>query len=334
MIWTAFRGLLATLVAAVALGGCGGDDESPPPSGPLADALAGIGGGGAHGSLGVGWVDPQLIQRSGAGGASLMEAALGPNASSLIKEAPRIQREFGFDPRSADRLVSVGGSYAFGLRMDGVDGGRLASALVDAGGESTEDGDLQLIEIGDYAVVPDPLLRLDVRGLGAFDAIAPDRVALAISDRALNALLGVGDRLIDEPIYRAAADCLQGSVAVRMVPDQLVIAADLGVNLIGIGVTEEGEILCTLGGEPERAEEIAAALERMLAPGARDPVSGERIDQSVTGVEVEHSQYDGVEVVRAEGAAAGARPDGYFLRTIALGSLARLINGQDESVIP
>ena len=334
MISTALRGLLAAVAAALVLGGCGGDDESAPPTGPLADALAAIGGGGAHGSTGVGWVDPQLMERSGVADVSLMEAALGPNASSLVKEAPRIQREFGFDPRSAERLVSVGGSYAFGLSMDGVDGRRLASALVDAGGKSSEDGDLQLIEIGDYAVVPDPLLRLDVRGLGAFDAIGARRVVLAISDRARNDLLGLGDRLLDEPIYRAAADCLAGSVAARMVPDQLVIAADLGVNLIAIGVTADGEILCTLGGEAERADDIAAALERMLAPGARDPVSGERIDKSLTGVQVEHSQYDGVEVVRAEGTSPGSRPRGYFLRTIALGSLARLINGQQESVIP
>jgi hypothetical protein len=72
----------------------------------------------------------------------------------------------------------------------------------------------------------------------------------------------------------------------------------------------------------------------MLAPDARDPVSGERIGTSLTGVEVEHSQYDGVEVVRAEGTAPGPRPRGYFLHTVGLGSLARLINGQQGSVIP
>jgi hypothetical protein len=123
-------------------------------------------------------------------------------------------------------------------------------------------------------------------------------------------------------------------VAVRMIPDQLVIAADLGVNLIGIGVTGDGEILCALGGTPERADDVAAALERMLAPDARDPVSGERIGKSLGGVEVEHSQSDGVEVVRAEGKAAGPRPSGYFLHTVGLGSLARLINGQQQGVIP
>jgi len=335
MLRRALSGLVAALAtAALALGGCGEDEEGQPPEGPLADALAGIGGGGAHGSLGVGWVDPQLVERTGAGGARLMVTALGPNAGSFIEVAPRIRREFGFDPLTAERLISVGGSYAFGLRMDGVDGRRLAAALIGAGGESRRAGDVELIEIGDYAVVPEPLLRLGVRGLGAFDALSRQRVVLAISDRARSALLGEGDRLLDEPIYRAAADCLDGSVAVRMIPDQLVIAADLGVNLIAIGVTGEGEILCALGGTPERADDVAAALERMLAPDARDPVSGERIGRSLTGIEVEHSQYDGVEVVRAEGTAPGPRPRGYFLHTVGLGSLARLINGQQESVIP
>lgn len=328
-------GGLAVLLATttLALGGCG-DDDQPPPSGPLAEALGEIGGGGAHGSLGVGWVDPQLVERGGAGGARLMAAALGPNAGSLIEVAPRIRREFGFDPLTAERLVSVGGSYAFGLRMDGVDGRRLAAALVRAGGESRRAGDLEMVEIGDYAVVPGPLLRLDVRGLGAFDALGRDRAVLAISDRARSALLGRGDRLLDEPIYRAAADCLDDAVAVRMIPDQLVIAADLGVNLVAIGVTRDGEILCVLGGSPDRAADVVEGLRRTLAPDSRDPVSGERISESLAGVDVTCKTYDGVEVVRAEGTAAGPRPSGYFLRTISLGSLARLINGQSESVIP
>jgi hypothetical protein len=329
-------GGLAVLLAttALALGGCGGDDEQPQPSGPLAEALAGIGGGGAHGSLGVGWADPQLVKQSGAGGARLIAAALGPNAGSVIEVAPRIRREFGFDPLRAERLESVGGSYAFGLRLDGVDGRRLAAALVRAGGESQEAGDLELVEIGDYAAVPDPLLRLEVRGLGAFDALGRDRVVLAISHRARSALLGRGDRLLDEPIYGAAADCLDDAVAVRMIPDQHLLAADLGVNLVAVGVTGDSEILCVLGGTPERAGDVAQGLAKTLAPGARDPVSGERISESLTAVEIARETYDGVEVVRAEGTAPSPRPSGYLLRTVSLGSLARLINGQTESVIP
>jgi hypothetical protein len=321
------HGLLAALAAAsLALGGCGGD-ENRPPDGAFADALAEIGGGGAHGSLGVGWADPQVVEESGLG-PRLIADALAPNASSLIESAPRLRREFGFDPLTADRLVSIGGSYAFGLRLEGVDGGRLRDALVRAGGESRPADDADLVEIGHYAVVPDPLLRLDIRGLGAYDALGPDLVVLAISEHARSALLGEGDRLIDEPIYRAAADCLQDVVAVRMIPDKLLLSSEVGVDAVAVGVTADSEVMCVIGGSPERADDVASTLERTLGPGARDPRSGERISDSVTGVEVDRGGYDGVEWVRAEGDAAGAHPRGYLLSTVPLGSLVSLINGQ------
>jgi hypothetical protein len=228
---------------------------------------------------------------------------------------------------SADRLVSVGGSYAFGLRLEGLDGQRLRDALVRAGGESRAADDLALVDIGHYAVVPDPLLRLDVSGLGAFDALGPDLIVLAISNQARSALLGEGDRLIDEPTYRAAADCLGGVVAVRMIPDKLLLSSEVGVDAVAVGVTADSEIMCVIGGSPERAADVASALERTLAPGARDPVSGERISDSLTGVEVARDSYAGVQWVRAEGVPSGAHPRGYFFSTIPLGSLVSLIGG-------
>src|SRR5436189_3650157 len=109
---------------ALAVAGCGGAPSSPPPTGPFAETVATIGGGGAHGSLGIGWADPQLVAKASAG-AELIGGALGPNARSVIEEAPRLRRRFGFDPLTAERLVSVGGSYAFGLRLDGLDGRQL-----------------------------------------------------------------------------------------------------------------------------------------------------------------------------------------------------------------
>ena len=63
-----------------------------------------------------------------------------------------------------------------------------------------------MIEIGAYAVVPEPLLHAGVNGLGAYDAFGRDLVVLGIADRAVNALLGEGERLLDEPVYAAAAD--------------------------------------------------------------------------------------------------------------------------------
>jgi hypothetical protein len=312
---------LVLAAATVAAGACGQEEGQPAPTGAFANALAQIAGGGAHGSLGVGWAEPGLVAPR------LIADALGPNASSLIDSAPRLRHEFGFDPLSADRLVSVGGSYAFGLRLEGLDGGRLRDALLHAGGESRPADGFDLVEIGDYAVVPEPLLRLDVRGLGAFDALGPDLIVLAISDHARSALLGEGDRLIDEPTYRAAADCLGDVVAVRMTPDKLLLSSEAGVDAVAVGVTADSEVMCVIGGSAERAADVVATLERTLGPDARDPVSGERISDSLRRVRVTSDSYDGVQWVRAEGTPAGAHPSGYFLSTIPLGSLVSLING-------
>ena len=65
-----------------------------------------------------------------------MADALLPNAGSVIEAAPRLRERFGIDPFAADRLISVGGSYAFGLRLEGVDGTRLRESLIAAGGRS------------------------------------------------------------------------------------------------------------------------------------------------------------------------------------------------------
>jgi hypothetical protein len=310
------------------LAGCGDDDSSnPEPTGPLAEALASVGGGGANGSLGVGWADPQLVEESG-GGVRLIAEALGPNAGSVVESGTRLRRRFGLDPQSAEQLVSVGGSYAFGLRLDGVDGRELGRALVAAGGQARKASEVDLVQIGDYAVVPQPLLSSGVNGLGAFDAIGRELTILAISDRARDTLLGRGDRLLDEPTYRAAADCLEDVVAVRMIPDKLLLSTEQGVDLLALGITADGnEVLCVLGGTPERADDIASALETSLAPDARDPVSRAPIGDSVASVQVAADGYEGVEEVRAELTLAKGQAPGFLFGAVARGSLVGLING-------
>jgi hypothetical protein len=321
----------AAVALAIAVSGCGEDSETQPPAGPLADALAGIGGGGEGASLGVGWADPRLVNE-GPAGTELIADALGPNAGSVVEAAPRLSRRFGLDPLSAEALTSVGGSYAFGIRLDGVDGRRLRRALLAAGGRARHGGGLELVEIGDYAVVPEPLLSTGVNGLGAFDAFGRRLIVLAISDRARAALLGRGDRLIDEPTYRAAADCLGDVVAARMVPDKLLISAELGVDLVAVGVSDEGELLCVLGGTAERADQVAAALETSLDRDARDPASGEPIGHSVAAVEVARSAYEEVEVVRAEVTLASGQEPGYLFGTLSRGAVVGMINASPETI--
>jgi hypothetical protein len=312
------------LVSAVALAACGDDGDRPPPDTPLADALATIGGGGANGSLGVGWAEPDLVEDAG-GGTELIDAALGPNADTYVKAAPELRRRFGIDPLAADRLVSVGGSYAFGIRIDGVDGAPLGLAIARSGARERAQGDLFLTD-GTYAVAPDPLIDAGLK-LGAYGAFGPDEAILTISRTSRAALLGRGDRLTEEPIYRAAADCLGDVAAVRMVPDRLLLSTELGVDLVAVGAGEGRDVLCLLGGDAARANEIAAALERSLDPAARDPVTGEPLIGSIRTTDVSRSSYDGVEVVRAALTPSAGEPPGFLFGTISRGSLVRMVGG-------
>ncbi len=301
---------------------CGGSDGQPP-SGPLADTLAQIGGGGEHGSLGIGWTEPRLARLAGLD-PELMARALGPNAQSVVEAAPALRRRFGLDPLAARRLVSVGGSYAFGLRMDGVGATGLQSALARVGHGKPGNGAV-LVDVGGYAQVPDPLLSSGVLGLGARDAFGPDFAVLAISENSRASLLGRNGRLIDQPIYRAAADCLGDVVAARMIPDKLLLSVETGIELVAVGLDRDREVLCVLGGTAERARRAEAGLRASLAPGARDPRSRESMSRLVKDVQVERSSYDGVQVVQVELRPVGE--PGFLFGTIGRGSLVQLING-------
>lgn len=318
----------------MALAGCGAGEEEPaPPTGPLAETLGEIGAGGTNASLGMSWVEPRLVAK--VGGARLMQLVLAPNADTVVEGAAMLDRRFGFDPLDADRLVSVGGSYAFGLRLDGVDGRGLAKALVAEGGTSrTEDG-LQVVEIGDYAVVPHALLEADVNGLGAFDALGSELSVLAISDRARSALLGEGERMLDQPAYAAAAQCLGGDViAARMIPDKQLLGTDLGVDLVAVGITSDRDLLCVVGGSSQRAAEVEGSLRAGLAADAHDPVTGERFGRSIAGLDVTRTNIAGAEVVRAELELTPGTGPGLLLGAISTGSLVSLINGETESPLP
>jgi hypothetical protein len=316
------------LLSSVCLAACGGGADQPAPTGPFADTLAELGGGGENGSLGVGWTDPQLAREAGVG-RRLMADALGPNAESVVEAAPALERRFRFDPLSAERLVSVGGSYAFGLRADGIDGSSLRGELMRAGGHAKEnDEGVGLVDVGPYAQVPQPLLRSGVFGLGARDAFQPDFTVLAISATSRAALLGRDGRLLDQPIYRAAADCLGNVVAARMVPERLLLSVEVGIDLVAVGITPSREVLCVLGGTGERARRTAVALRSALAPNARDPRTGQPLSELVQpGAKVETSSYEGVEVVRAELTPVAGRR-GFFFGTIARGSLVQMISAR------
>jgi hypothetical protein len=112
-----------------------------------------------------------------------------------------------------------------------------------------------------------------------------------------------------------------------MVPDKLLISVELGVDLVAVGIARDREVLCVLGGTPERAERIAAALRSGLAPGSLEPRTGRPISDLVRGVEVTRASYEGVEVVRAAMRPAPGEGLGFAFEAIGRGSLPELING-------
>ena len=327
------RVLIATAaaIASIAAGsGCGGNDDTTttptPPTGPLARALATIGGHGANGSLGVGWAQPTLVRRIG-GDPDLIAEALAPNAASVVDARRALDRRFGLDPLAADRLVSVGGSYAFGLRLDGVHAPRLQRALVRAGG-ARPSGDAGLVNAAGYASVPDPLLALSITGLGARDAFTDTSIILAISDTARAALLGRGERLIDEPHYAAAADCLGDVAAARMIPAKLLLSVELGFDQVAMGVGRDREVLCVLGDSQDAADGFAAEMRRSLAPAARDPRSDDRIGAQIASVQVDSYSDGGIAVARATLTPRSSAPVGFLFAAVARGSLGALITGR------
>jgi hypothetical protein len=325
---------IASILIVVSLASCGGEEPGPPANG-FAAALASVGGGGEHGSLGVGWVDERAALRLPPPTRTELERALGPNAASVLKAAPKLRRRFGFEPDAATALVSLGGSYAFGLRLDGVEASGLRRALVAAGGVVSAADGVRLLGIGGYAEVPRPLLAAGVSGLGARDAFAPDRTVLAISETARASLLGLGDSLLEQPDYAAAASCLGNVIAARLIPDVLVLSTDLHTDLIAVGIARppgggrpRQEVLCLLGGTAADAGRHTAALRDTLAPMARVPRLGEVVGRRVTTVKVERPDA-AVEAVRARlGLAAGARP-GFLFDLVAAGALPALL-GEDR----
>jgi hypothetical protein len=309
---------ISVIATALLLGGCGDDQEpnEPVPVGPLATVMADIGGG-EQASPGVSWADPQLVERIGADG-ELIADALGSKADALARKAAELKRRYDLDPLRAGRLISMGGSDAVGVRLDGIDGRDLAQALLDDGARSEPEDGLELMELD-----------------GTFNAFGDDVAVIAISHRARGALLGEGPSLVNRPIYAAAAECLGPDVvAARIVPHKQLPAIEAGIELVAVGVTGGAEVLCALGGAPDRSDAIQKSLRVSLAPSARDPVTAAPLEGVVAGVEVRRTPLAGVEAVRAEVERTARAKAGFLLAAIPSGSLVATINGEPESFLP
>jgi hypothetical protein len=317
----------------IAFAGCGEREETipRPPTGAFAGALATIDGDSTTTGIGIGWLDQAALREAG-GDQGTIGDALAPNASAVYAASPTLAKRFGFDPRRADRLVSIGGSYAFGLRTDGLPAPRLEHILVRNGAEHRRQGDVNLVDAAPYASVPQPLLDAGVRGLGARDAFAADATILAISDTARASLLARSERLIDNPTYAAAADCLGDVVAARLIPAKLVRSTELGTDIVALGVERpaaggefDHEVICTIGSSADGADAIAEALRGSLAQDATDPVTGEPVKSAIGSAAVERLDSRGLELVRARIQLAPGQAPGYVNEAYPRGSVTAFL---------
>jgi hypothetical protein len=317
-------------VCALLLAGCGGgEDELDSPSEEpteFARALEGIGQGAAPEGTGFGWIDIAAIREAaGPDAVRAVARALGPGADELLERGAGIERAIGFDPLAADAVTSLGASYAFGIRLDGVRAVRLGDLLRDAGARDYPIGAWTGYDLGEQgqASTSGPLAALD--NLGSRVAIRPGAAILARVDSARHALLGVGESpLADERLAFATA-CLGDVDAARTLPGA-------SPALIAIGrrpgpSSAPAEVLCAIGDSAADAERRAEALTEAFAPDAAEPLTGQPMSELVASAEIDQLADGELHAARARLAPVPGAPAGLLFRALVRGSVLPYVEG-------
>lgn len=315
---------LAALAVAAATGAGCGDGEKPasettPPTRYEA-ALASVGEGVSPTGVGFGWID-----LSAAPGARDVALALAPGPSAFLAH-PGLLRAVGLDAAEADAATSVTASYGYGVRLDGVDPGRLARRLREADAKRHRTGEWTEYDIGGEweAQLSGPLAPL--RDYAARVAVAPDSVILARTASSREALEDRAGSALDAPSNRFAASCLGDVDSARIMPGNFTHNAFASPELIAIGTRwgqPADEVLCAIGDDRKEANGWAAALEQSLARGSRDPLLGTPIGRSVAGVRVERvaGEASGLHAARAELTLTAGQDPGFLYGALVRGSI-------------
>lgn len=326
MAWRV-RHLATALVSAallITLTPCGDDDSggTAEPRSGFGQALGEISTGPIPVGVGFGFVD---IERLG-GDVGWTAGALGPGGSILITDSQPIARRTGFDPTSADRLLSVAASYTLGVRADGVEPDAMSRSLRDAADATTTSDEWELLDLGTAWSVPNGTPAQVLSGLGARIALGPHAVVVARTDRARTELTTPSDEVLTDPAVRVSLECLGDPVAARIVPNNFTHAPNSGPQLLAFGVSDPGEgpvteTLCAADPSAEVVGETATALQERLALDATDPVTGEEIGANATAVEVDELDGDGAGAARARLTLAEDAQPGYLFDAFVHGSL-------------
>ena len=311
----------------LACGGCGGNDDpapglAPPPETRLLDALESIGGAESFTGTGYGWIDVEALPHDDLEWAA---RALGPGGDRLVRD-PASTTALGLRLADARRLVSLSGSYVFGVRADGVETEAADGALRNAGAKATRGSAWTTFDLGPPASRP---LGGDLEPVGALasrTALRDDSIVLARMDEVRADLEGEGTPASEAPVALASSACLGDVDAARIVPNNFTHVPNVGPDVMAFGVeAAEGEtrreVLCAIDESADEIGKAQAGMREAFEPGAVDAATGERISSLIAGAEIERLELDGLEAARARLELSPTNEPGFLFGAFVRGSL-------------
>ncbi|MDQ2676561.1 MAG: hypothetical protein M3Y34_07100 [Actinomycetota bacterium] len=327
--------LAAAVLLALTLAGCSAEKSEP--------AAAETAFAGALGTVevvepvgtGVGWIDVDAVAAAPGSDRRALEAiagALGPGGDDFLAEARPGLARLGFDPGNASQIVSLNGSYTFGLRVDGVSTRRLGSEL---GAPAAEAGDWDLYDLAEFGTAPQGRLGRLTSATGAYVALSERAAAFARSAGNRSNLFEVEEPAAQADVLKFAAECLGEVSAARVLPNNFNYLPKLGPRFAALGVRplarQQVEVLCGIEESSEDIEAYAAELQERLAPGALEPTLGKRMGALIDDVEIDTVEGDGYHAARAVVTLAEREEPGFVFRSFNRGSLVTFFGFQDPT---
>ena len=285
---------------------------------------------------GVGWIDVMGIRAAPGPNRQALEGtatALGPGGDDFLVEARSGLTELAFDPGEARQILSLNGSYTFGVRVDGVPTRALAAEL---GKPTGETGEWDLYDLARFGTSPEETLGEFTSSTGAYVALAEDSAAFARSDQNRSNLFEVESPASEAEVLAFAADCLGDVSAARVLPHNFNYLPKLGPKFSALGVRplngeQVEEVMCGIGESAEEIETYAEELESRLAPDAVEPTTGEPIGDLIESVRVDTIKHDGYHAARAEIVLVDGEAPGFVFRSFNRGSLVTFFGFQDPT---
>lgn len=322
------------LCALVASGCLGADEEGSNASTAFDEALGGVQGGEPLGA-GIGWVDVDAVRAEpGSDVQALRELApaLGPGADDFLDESRTGLARLGLDPLAASEVISISGSYAFGVRLDGVDTARFSRNL-GMGEPSSVGGDWTFHDLAEFGTAPPGRVGELTGALGSHLALTEAEAVFARADQARLDLVDVTEPASESALLSFVAECLGQVSAARVVPNNFNYLPKLGPRYAAFGVRGANgdprrEVLCGVEPSAVPVDGYAAALRETLAPGALEATTGEELGDLVSDVEVDTLDADGFHAARAEITLQPGERPGLVFRSFNRGSLVTFFGFQ------